>query len=461
MPRYAPLILLTFAVMFAKSFTRPFLQHPTRLLTRHFSTPSAAPSASLSPLSSIGSKVEGPIAAFKTSEAGTLFSVDCSDMSVDGTQTLLGTTLESPSGTAKCYMVRHPLVHMYTSSPLPSPTSWSGTVSSIWKDIGNSVQDLSPINSQFITRSSLLDTISAIGHGQNMLFMNVKEEVKEEVLKSATKVMENHNPEDIVSSVSSYIKGMSKIVTLSNLAKETSTDQIVYISSISILKIITEYVDSVVREKYGEQGISDSESRSFYSDVVQRSAKFRQGSMTVILELNEENGKESYEIDEFNEKDQSRLKILKDKGVTITENVLEKLSINRPGNWGEEFISLSDGQVVWNKKGEIDVKKSCTRVGVGTGLEKSKAMCDELVEVGGNGVRVRILQEIDNPGGESRILKALSGDGGVEETAFKIVWGLEGGGEIGEEVWEEWREWKEGGKGVEEIKKFARERIVK
>ena len=174
---------------------------------------------------------------------------------------------------------------------------------------------------------------------------------------------------------------MSKIVTLSNLAKETSTDQIVYVSSISILKRITEYVDSVVREKYGEQGISDSESRSFYSDVVQRSAKFRQGSMTVILELNEENGKESYEIDEFNEKDQSRLKILKDKGVTITENVLEKLSINRPGNWGEEFISLSDGQVVWNKKGEIDVKKSCTRVGVGTGLEKSKAMCDELVEV--------------------------------------------------------------------------------
>lgn len=252
----------------------------------------------------------------------------------------------------------------------------------------------------------------------------------------------------------------STILTRPHFA--SSQDLVVYVNSVSILNRITEYSDSIIREKYGEKGISESESRAFYSDVVQRSGKFSEGSLTVLLELQDDVSLDEYDPSGFNEKDAARLSVLKDKGVKITDRILEKLSINRPGNWGEEFISLSDGQVVWNGQGIIDVKKSNTRVGVGTGLEKSRAMCEEFVEVGGNGVRVRILQEIDGVEGERGILDAMEGEGGVEETRFKVVWGLEGGGKIGDDVWKEWNEWRAGaGGGVDKLRAWVRARINK
>ncbi|GMH86683.1 hypothetical protein TrVE_jg7340 [Triparma verrucosa] len=43
MPRYAPLILLTFAVMFARSFTIPFLQHPPSPSSTSLSSKSSSP----------------------------------------------------------------------------------------------------------------------------------------------------------------------------------------------------------------------------------------------------------------------------------------------------------------------------------------------------------------------------------------------------------------------------------
>ncbi|GMH76970.1 hypothetical protein TL16_g07251 [Triparma laevis f. inornata] len=413
MRSYISLITLFTVIMLARGFSSAFLKPRTfRLLDPPlFSTASASASAS-SPISSLGSKVSGSIVTSQSSSSGTLFTLNCSDLTVDSTANLLGTTLKSDDLTASCYMIRYPLIHLYTDSTSEPPTNWEAEVEGIWKDEGNKVQDIHPIKSQFITGDSLIDITSSIGHGQNMLFINIPDELKSKITaKSISVMVPPEDDEDIVKTVRSYVEGMSRIVELSNQAIENNEDLVVYVNSVSILNRITEYSDSIIREKYGEKGISESESRAFYSDVVQRSGKFSEGSLTVLLELQDDVSLDEYDPSGFNEKDAARLSVLKDKGVKITDRILEKLSINRPGNWGEEFISLSDGQVVWNGQGIIDVKKSNTRVGVGTGLEKSRAMCEEFVEVGGNGVRVRILQEIDGVEGERGILDAMRGRG--------------------------------------------------
>lgn len=120
-------------------------------------------------------------------------------------------------------MIRYPLIHLYTDSTSEPPTNWEAEVEGIWKDEGNKVQDIHPIKSQFITGDSLIDITSSIGHGQNMLFINIPDELKSKITaKSISVMVPPEDDEDIVKTVRSYVEGMSRIVELSNQARENN-----------------------------------------------------------------------------------------------------------------------------------------------------------------------------------------------------------------------------------------------
>ena len=60
-----------------------------------------------------------------------------------------------------------------------------------------------------------------------------------------------------------------------------------HITQAETLYSILSYSDSIITSKYGAQGISESESRAFVSDVVQRACKTVEGSKTVVISYDE------------------------------------------------------------------------------------------------------------------------------------------------------------------------------
>jgi len=145
----------------------------------------------------------------------------------------------------------------------------------------------------------------------------------------------------------------------------------------------------------------DSEQRGFYSSFLQRSGQlskpFGGGSLTMLVPVDEsddvteieKNSEETYGLDDFSDeavyggKTIVRIEALLAKGITINDQVCEKLGITPPGANGrskmlvgrhiDQIISLADGHAVLSKKMRaqgmqppLDPAQSLTRVGIGT-----------------------------------------------------------------------------------------------
>jgi len=160
------------------------------------------------------------------------------------------------------------------------------------------------------------------------------------------------------------------------------------------------------------QGADDSAMRQYYSGLFQRVGKFNNAkgagslSMMMILETvpPPEPSKQTFVLEDFeredmiNEQTKARIRVLMERGVTITREVLQKLDIPPPGTRTVEtlaqiqdidaLISLSDGHITIDEKAfkngrkpAIDPSNSLTRVGIGSGPVQGQAFAPVILKV--------------------------------------------------------------------------------
>jgi len=310
------------------------------------------------------------------------------------------------------------------------------------------VKDIDLINEPLLTGTTMIDALSPIGKGQNMLligssvkdigqrdlvFNTIRSQIssgancvyalasssKEEViqkckdlglLESLMVVSTRSNHDDdttIVAAAEAIVVAAMACTIAETMAKTNGDDTLVIIDDVDSHKVLWDWTTRVLVDKYGYDavvknemgGSSSSEMRSFYSNLIQRAAKFNLsnggGSMTLAILTNlpsldavEENDERVFTAKDFQEcsdKVQQRIDILVQKNIPLTVANLNKIQIPAPIfdqsetkrrmalQHVDDLISMSDGQIwfdegLYYEKGQrpaMDPQRSITRVGVG------------------------------------------------------------------------------------------------
>jgi len=317
-------------------------------------------------------------------------------------------------------------------------------------------QDLQTIRKSLLTGVTAVDALAPMGMGQNMLlighkgtgktslaintalaqkmsgvrvvYANLKGQVDEVsrmlaeggALDYTTIVVpeEGATPDSEASAEEKTIRKViaaSTAVSIAEHARAKGENALVIIDDLEGHKDMWRFICETLLDSAGGfnvfQGADDSSMRQFYSSLFQRVGKFNNakgaGSLSMMMVLEStpppEAEKKSFTLEDFenelvNDQTRDRIKLLIDKGVDVTVDVLEKLNIPAPGTRTVEtlasiqdtdaLISLSDGHIIFDEKAfksgrrpAIDPSNSLTRVGIGTGIVQGQAFAPVIKKV--------------------------------------------------------------------------------
>uniref|UniRef100_A0A7S4E079 ATPase F1/V1/A1 complex alpha/beta subunit nucleotide-binding domain-containing protein n=1 Tax=Lotharella globosa TaxID=91324 RepID=A0A7S4E079_9EUKA len=319
---------------------------------------------------------------------------------------------------------------------------------------GPAQNDLQTIRRSLLTGVTAIDSLAPMGMGQNMLIIghertgktslavnsvlaqrdtDVKvvyaaldgngEEVQEMLraggaMEYATVVVPDyegaHQPEPEEEAARQLIAASTAVAIGEHIRKEGG-EVLVVLDSLSGYQNVWKYVCEKMLDAGGGlnvfQGADDSAMRQFYSALFQRVGKYNREngggslSMMMVLPTHPPPAAEDrdFELSDFegemvNDYTRNRLRLLADKGVKITREVLAKLDIPAPGTrtvetlaWIQDtdaLVSLSDGHIVLDAKEfeagrrpAVDPSNSLTRVGIGSGAVQGRAFAPVIQKV--------------------------------------------------------------------------------
>ena len=307
--------------------------------------------------------------------------------------------------------------------------------------------DMALITETYVTGYSSVDSMAAIGLGQNMLVVNYPPtDVKLESLggsssSSSSSVAElvwngDGGGADISSDVERYLELRGMVREATDLA-DSGTDVILKLSGTSVFQAIWDHSSKVIDElrrsnpSYSkmtqeESTMSDntekeadsSERRAFYGEIVGHACNYNEkkggGSLTVVLGTvleESEVGDAVFTMEDFGdypEKIRERIAMLEGRGIKIDEGTLQKLKITSPvtervtaaGLLVDTLKSLSDGHLTFRSSPKIpftpplDVTASLCRIGLGADIT-SRSCSKAAAEFGAGSLRVALCQDAD------------------------------------------------------------------
>jgi len=342
--------------------------------------------------------------------------------------------------------------------------------------------DITLINSPLLTGITKIDVLVPIGRGQNMLVLGPKHDdsvrilgqrVIENVVNNEVKcvvaaVGDTNHPQPIYPSKTTvvhpppapsssgsgdavtgaeHVLTMHTAISIGTKFARRGRDSLVFLEDLEGAKKFWTYTDVCLEKLRKEKEDTDadyvvnpsdgsgggSEMRGFYSDMIQRAGALNKenggGTLTLLIgselpapEESTPASSTTYKLEDFehtSEKVKARLKILADKGIEITGEILKKIKIPPPAKFAkplstaipmmdfvDELISMSDGQIWLDSKLEsqqnllppIDPQRSITRIGIGYDT-KSQADCPLVRKLAG-GMRFEISQVMSLDEGE-------------------------------------------------------------
>lgn len=341
------------------------------------------------------------------------------------------------------------------------------------------VSEITLINAPLLTGVPAIDALVPMGMGQNMLYMGEKEDERTLPLlrrmlitqlskgtkcvyclcrsnQDATMQMLNPllelypNDLKVVRASGDFpaecvLAGATAAAIAEQFSLEEDRHALLLVDDFDAHKMLWDDTTRTLLDVFGEAGLanrgggSDSESRAFYSSLLQRSANFKHHKSFTLLVLASLPSQTPSAEDttllspsDFNSPTlKARVQILADKNVPLTRSNLQKCGIALPFfdqaqatlNHLDDLVSMSDGQI-WLSPSDhalIDVTKSLSRVGIGKDTN-SRADAPLYQKLGGARLRFDLAQMEENANREEE--RKFVGDQRGKERRDAIWLGL-------------------------------------
>lgn len=319
------------------------------------------------------------------------------------------------------------------------------------------IKDIALINTPLLTGLTMVDALSPIGRGQNMLWIthdapSVRPYLRDfcasttqpiiyaalDTDEASLAALPDHvqvvqrttaSTDPVVRAAEGVAMAGTACALAEQLALEEGQHTVVIIDTMDGHKVLWDATTRVLVDVFGVDAVvasdrtggASSEMRGFYSALIQRSAQYKVkrggGSVTLLLVTTVPPvalADRVFAVTDFVDapaKVQERIQWLVDKGVPLTEANLRKIQLPIPSDtegqrrWAlqhvDDLISMSDGQVWMDEDLQkakqfppMDPQRSVTRVGIGADTP-SRADAPALSKVA-EGLRLVLSQAKDH-----------------------------------------------------------------